>query len=185
MGIGIIVCGLNGVGKSTLGRALAERLHFHFIDNEDLYFPKTDPHYIYASPRTREEVETLLFHEMQTHENFIFASVKGDYGEAIYPFFQYAVLIDVPKDIRMRRVRDRAFQKFGGRMLPGGDLYEQEENFFRLVSFRAENMVEEWVKSLDCPVIRIDGTRPIEENLDLIIERIQRDGCSKKYNERQ
>ena len=42
MGIGIIVCGLNGVGKSTLGKALAEKLNFYFIDNEDLYFPKTD-----------------------------------------------------------------------------------------------------------------------------------------------
>ena len=52
MGTGIIICGLNGSGKSTLGKALAERLHFYFIDNEDLYFPKTDPIYIYAAPRT-------------------------------------------------------------------------------------------------------------------------------------
>lgn len=174
MGTGIIICGLNGVGKSTLGKALAERLCFHFIDNEDLYFPKTDPRYIYASPRTREEVETLFLHEIRSHENFVFASVKGDYGEAVYPFFQYAVLIHVPKDIRMRRVRERSFQKFGGRMLPGGDLYEQEENFIRLVSSRAEDAVEEWAKALSCPVIRIDGTKPIGENTNLIIERIQR-----------
>jgi len=46
MGTGILVCGLNGAGKSTLGKALAEKLHFYFIDNEDLYFPKTDPNYI-------------------------------------------------------------------------------------------------------------------------------------------
>ena len=47
-------------GKSTLGKALAQKLHFYFIDNEDLYFPKTNPTYIYAAPRTREEVERLL-----------------------------------------------------------------------------------------------------------------------------
>ena len=93
MGTGIIVCGLNGAGKSTLGKSLAEKLHFYFIDNEDLYFPKTDSRYIYAVPRTRKEVEKLLFNEIKVHENFIFASVKGDYGEANYPFFQYAVLI--------------------------------------------------------------------------------------------
>lgn len=173
MGIGIIVCGLNGTGKSTLGKALAEKLHFYFIDNEDLYFPKIDPAYIYATPRTREEVEKLLLNAIEKHENFVFASVKGDYGETIYPFFQYAVLIDVPKDVRMRRVKNRSFQKFGNRMLLGGDLYEQEESFFDLVKSRAENTVEKWIQSLNCPVIRIDGTQPIEENINLVIKQIQ------------
>ena len=173
MGTGIIVCGLNGAGKSTLGKALAEKLDFHFIDNEELYFPKTDLHYTYASPRTRKEVEQLLFSEIKTHKDFVFASVKGDYGETIYPFFQYAVLLDVPRDIRLKRVKERSFQKFGSRMLYGGDLYEQEENFFDLVKSRAENTVEEWVESLSCPVIRIDGTKSIEENVKFIIERIR------------
>ena len=79
--MGIIVCGLNGAGKSTLGRALAEALDYSFIDVEDLYFPKTDPNYIYASPRTQEEVEQLLFQEITAHENFVFAAVRGAYGE--------------------------------------------------------------------------------------------------------
>lgn len=87
MGTGVIVCGLNGSGKSTLGKALAEELNFYFIDNEDLYFPKTDPEYVYALPRTREEVGKLLFNKIKAHENFVFVSVKGDYEESIYPFF--------------------------------------------------------------------------------------------------
>ena len=129
--------------------------------------------YIYAAPRTREEVEKLLHNEIEKHKNFVFASVKGDYGETIYPFFQYAVLIDVPKDVRMKRVKNRSFQKFGNRMLLGGDLYEQEERFFDLVESRAENTVEKWIQSLNCPIIRIDGTKPIEENINLVIKQIQ------------
>lgn len=89
--MGILVCGLNGVGKSTLGKALAEKLGYIFIDSEDLYFPKTDKNYIYASPRTRQEVEKFLLCKIIANRNFVFASVKGDYGEAIYPFFQYIV----------------------------------------------------------------------------------------------
>ena len=172
MGTGIIVCGLNGAGKSTLGRALAKELDFHFIDNEDLYFPKANPRYPYSSPRTREEVKQSLLREIQAHENFVFAAVKGDYGEAIAPFFQYAVLMDAPKDIRIRRVRDRSFMKFGDRMLPGGDLYEQEEKFFEMVRSREEDTVEAWAKSLSCPLIRVDGTKAVEENVQFIIEWI-------------
>lgn len=168
MGTGILICGLNGTGKSTLGKALAEQLHFHFIDNEDLYFPKTDPLYTYASPRARDEVETLLFREIKAHEHFVFASVKGDYGEAICSFFQYAVLIHVPREIRIERVKNRSFQKFGDRMLPGGDLYEQEQHFFDFVQSKPENSVEEWLRTLTCPVLRVDGTRPVEDNVNFI-----------------
>lgn len=173
MGTGILICGLNGAGKSTLGKALAEQCNFYFIDNEELYFPKTNPHYLYASSRTREEVEKLLLSEIKTHENFVFTSVKGDYGEAI-PYFQYVVWITAPKDIRLQRVRTRSFQKFGNRMLPGGDLYEQEEGFFHFVQSRAEDTVEAWMQSqsLSCPVLKVDGTKPIEENVKLILGQI-------------
>lgn len=183
MGMGIIVCGLNGAGKSTLGRALANELQFRFIDDEELYFPKEDPQYLYASPRPHEEVERLLLREMKAHENFVFACVKGDYGGAVYPFFRYAVLIEVPKELRMQRVRERSFQKFGNRMLPGGDLYEKEEAFFTFVGSRAENTVEEWVKVLRCPILRVDGTKPIEENVRFIIEQYHAKNDKGVYSE--
>ncbi len=173
MGTGILVCGLNGSGKSTLGKALAKRLDFHFIDNEDLFFPKTDPDYTYASPRPKSEVEKLLVNEVTAHENFVFAAVHGDYGKDIIALYDLAILIEVPKDIRMLRVRDRSFQKFGSRMLRGGDLYEQEEQFFQLVSSRPEDMTEKWLQTLRCPVIRADGTKPIEENITIILKQIK------------
>ena len=174
MGTGILLCGLNGAGKSTLGRTLAEKLNFYFIDNEDLYFPKTDPQYLYTSPRTREEVKALLFDEIKAHKNFIFTSVKGDYGEDFCALLRCAVLIAVPRELRLQRVKSRSFQKFGDRILPGGDLYEQEKHFLDLVSSRAEDMVEDWVRStLRCPIIRVDGARPVVENIAFILSRMK------------
>lgn len=172
MGTGIIVCGLNGAGKSTLGQALAERLGFRFIDIEDLYFPKTDPGYLYASPRSQAEVEALLSKELRAHGDFVLASVKGAYGIEAEALFRYAVLLEVPKEIRMRRVRERSFRKFGGRMLPGGDLYRREEDFFALAAARPEDLVEKWLETLSCPVIRLDGTRPAAENVERVIEHL-------------
>ena len=169
MGTGILMCGLNGVGKSTLGKALAERLGFHFIDNEDLYFPKTDPENPYAFGRSREEVEKLLFSEIAAHEDFVFTSVKGDYGDAARPFFRYAVCIEVPRELRLQRVKNRSLQRFGSRMLPGGDLYRQEAGFQDFVASRPEDSVLKWLEPLSCPVIRVDGTKPVEENVAFIV----------------
>lgn len=173
MGTGIILCGLNGAGKSTLGKAVAKKMDFYFLDSEELYFAKTGNHTIYASSRTHDEVIELFLTKMKAYENFVFASVKGDYGEAITPFFQYAVLIDAPKDIRIKRIKNRSFQKFGNRMLLGGDLYEQEQRFFDFVQSREEDTVERWVQSLTCPILRVDGTKPVEENANLIVRQIQ------------
>lgn len=172
-GVGILLCGLNGAGKSTLGRALAEKLHFHFIDNEDLYFPKADPANPYAVSRTRKEVEQLLFKEIETHKNFVFTSVKGDYGDAEKPFFQYAVWVEAPRELRLRRIRDRSFQKFGDHSLPGGALYEAEQKFFAFAESRPENLVSQWLQSVPCPVIQVDGTKPTAENIAFIAAQIQ------------
>ncbi len=174
MGNGILLCGLNGAGKSTLGKALAEKLQYYFIDNEDLYFPRENPRDPYASPRSRKEVEGLLLQEITAHGNFVFTSVRGDY-EILSSCLGYAVLLHVPRELRLQRIRDRSFHRFGGRIAPGGDLYDREERFFAFAAARAENFVEAWAQTLSCPVIRADGTRPVEENINFIIKEISHD----------
>ena len=85
--------------------------------------------------------------EVRRHGDFVFAAVKGDYGSAILPLYRYAVLIEVPKEIR-------------------GDLYESEEVFFQTAAARPEDYAESWARTLSCPVVVVDGTRPVEENVE-------------------
>ena len=174
MGIGIQICGLNGCGKSTIGKALAEKIGFHFIDNEHLYFSRSNPDEPYAKPKSRTEVERLLMDEVSKHPDFVFSAVKGDYGKDIVPMYNYVVVIEVPKEIRIQRVRNRSFQKFGDRMLVGGDLYGQEEAFFQMVEFRKDDYIEDWLQTVNCPIIRVDGTKQIESNVEYIIQIIDR-----------
>lgn len=165
----IIVCGGNGAGKSTLGENLAKELNYKFMDIEDYYFPKTGTDYIYSNVRSREEASALLLEDMKRHGNLILASVKGDYGDEVVSMFTCAIFIRAPKDIRLKRVRERAFRKFGDRILPNGDLYEKEKRFYDMVAHRSEQDVEDWLKSICVPIIEVDGTEPISYNMDVII----------------
>ncbi len=100
------------------------------------------------------------------------AAVKGNYGREILSQYKYAIFVNTPKELRLQRVRERSLEKFGDRILPGGDLYEKEQRFFDMVALRTEQEIEEWMASIECHVIRVDGTKPVAENVKLIIEKL-------------
>lgn len=172
--MGIIICGMNGSGKSTLGRALTESLGWRFIDNEDLYFPKTEPNHPFSIERTQDEVEKLLLEEVSRDDRFVFAAVRGNYGEAVLPYYKGAVLVEVPREVRLRRVWERSHRRFGERMLPGGDLYESEKKFYDLIAARPEDYATRWLEEVKLPVLRVDGTKPVEENVVRIADWLRR-----------
>ena len=174
MGTGIQICGLNGCGKSTLGKALAEELGFHFIDIENLYFPEKAADEPYTDPRPLDEVRRILLEEVREHSDFVYAALKGECSEAVVSLYDYVFLLEVPADIRQKRIRDRSFRQFGERMLAGGDMYEAEEAFFAMAAARTDDYAESWTRDLSCPVIRLDGTKPIPENIKFIRSLIGR-----------
>ncbi|MBQ2545491.1 MAG: hypothetical protein II557_04290 [Clostridia bacterium] len=153
----IIVCGLNGTGKSTFGAALAKSLGYPFLDIESYFFPKRHD---YAHPRTHEEAYALLRRDMDSLPAFVLASVHGD---PAWPL-THAILLEVPAEVRAARVRMRSLSKFGSRMLPGGDLCESEERFFSFCAARPESAATDWMRDSGIPVLALDGTKPPEEN---------------------
>ena len=168
MQYGICICGLNGSGKTTLGAALAERLGYKHMDVEDYYFTRTDNPY--ASARTREEVEVLLLEDIKQNPCFVFSAVNGNMNSEINSCYDLVVYLEVPQEIRMKRIRQRAFDKFGDRVLPGGDMYEQEEKFFEFAQKRTPAKIECWLQTLTCRVVRLDGSKPIEDNIKVLID---------------
>ena len=106
MKYGICVCGLNGSGKTTLADVLAEELNFKHMDIEQYYFTSTDNPY--ASSRTREEVERLLLADIEQNPCFVFSAVNGDMIPEINKNYSLVVYLDVPLDMRMKRIRQRA-----------------------------------------------------------------------------
>lgn len=180
MGNKVIICGGNGAGKSTLGKRLAQELSWTFRDIEDYYFPVKTADNKYATGRTGEEVAVLLAEDMKHHENMVLASVRGNHSDEIASMFTCAVVIEVPKDVRMKRIRNRSYGQFGDRILPGGDLHNQQERFFDMVERRPEDYATKWLEEVDIPVIYVDGTKTVESNVMKIIKKFIELGFTKR-----
>lgn len=167
---GIAIVGANGSGKTTLGAQLSKALGYQHMDVEDYYFRESSVPY--ANPRTREEVQGLLLADIKKHGRFILSSVNCDFGDTINALFDCIVYITAPLDVRMERVKNRAYEKFGPRVLEGGDMYEQEQKFFDFVASRTMDKTDAWIQSMPCPVIYVDGTKPVSSNVEFIKEYV-------------
>ncbi|MGM9631566.1 MAG: AAA family ATPase [Eubacteriales bacterium] len=169
----ILVCGLNGAGKSTLAKALAEKINSRFIDIEDIYFSKQDnPDYPYETPRPYEEIVSLLINTVNNENDFVLASVKGGFGDEFISHLRCVVSIEAPKETRLKRVYDRSYILFGEKSCKGGDFYEQIKSFHSFCESRDENLVNDWLSTVCCPIIKVDGTLPICDNVNLIAEKL-------------
>lgn len=168
----IIICGGNGAGKSTIGTELSNKIGVPFFDVEDYYFPSKSDAYYYNAARSKKEVEKLLMIDFDKSEEFVFATTKPNFCNEIIAKFTLVIYIKTPKDVRIKRVIDRSYKKFGDRILPGGDLYEVENKFFNMVNRRDENEILLSLKKLQIPIIKLNGEKNICENVNLLVNLI-------------
>ena len=163
---GIVVCGLNGSGKTTLGRELASILGLYRVDVEDYWFD--DAEIPYSKPRELWQVAELMLADIRERGDFVLSGVTGNYGSEIPSFFKLAVRLDAPLDLRMKRLAQRAYEKFGERVRPGGDMFEQECVFMEMAAWRRESRVDNWLETLSCPVIRLDGAQDFRVSAEIV-----------------
>lgn len=168
-GFGIIVFGANGSGKTTLGRELSRILGFKHIDHEAYAFNESE--IPYTNPRSNDECIKLMLADIEKYQSFVLSAVTGDFDDIIPQFYKLAVFIKVPLEIRIERIKQREIIKFGDRVLEGGDMYEQRLKFLDFVASRSLSRIDEWAKTLNCPVIEVDGTKDLHINAINIVKK--------------
>jgi len=173
---GIIIFGANGSGKTTLGCELARVLGLKRMDVEDYYFRESE--IPYSDSRSKDEVIELMLADIEKHRSFVISTCIGDLGDIIPQYYKLAVYIKAPHELRMERVKKRAFDKHGERVLEGGDMYEQTQKFFDFVATRPLSKIEDWAETLFCPIIRIDGTLDWRVSAQNIVEKWRLIECS-------
>ena len=188
---GIAIFGLNGGGKSTLAHVLAKRLEYFEMDVEDYYFPKQresrkraldnrngigteqSGELPFSNPRTKSEVQDALMEDIKKHPKFVLAGVTMNWCEEVLSCVEIAFWVQTPLEERLKRIQAREEKRFGTRVLEGGDMYEQQKAFRKVVENRDLKTVEECAKKFRCPVIILDGTIPINQNLEVIVDHIR------------
>lgn len=169
---GIIVFGANGCGKTTLGFELAHKLNIKYLDIEDYCFEESN--IPYSKPRSKDTVIERMLAAIKECDSFVLSAVTGDYGTKITFMYKLGVFLSVPRNIRLERVKRRSLEQYAERVLAGGDMYEQEQRFLEFVRTRNLSIIDEWAKTLTCPILSLDGTKSISENTQLVIERYNR-----------
>ena len=85
------------------------------------------------------------------------------WGDEFTPQFDLILWVDTPTDVRVER--------FGDRILVGGDMYTNHEEFIEWAKTydtnnppeRCRALHEEWILKVSCPVLRLDGSKPVTE----------------------
>ena len=176
---GIIVFGANASGKSTVGRELARILNFKYMRHQDYHFEESE--IPYTVERSREDCLSLMLADIEKYGSFVLSAVTGDFGNMIPQYYELAVYVSAPLEIRMKRLEQRAYERHGERIRKGGDMYEQHLKFTDFVASRPLSRIEQWAETLTCLIIRIDGTEDWRANAEYVAEQYLK-GTEIKHN---
>jgi len=166
----IHIMGASGAGVTSLGRALADALAIPHHDTDDYFWQPTIPPYL----KKREIAERLrLMHEVfLPRADWVLSGSLDGWGDPIVARFDLVVFLSTPTELRLQRLRTREAAHFGAEAgAPGGWRHKETEDFIEWASRYDEGDCEgrnlarhqSWIAALPCPVLRLDGSRPLPE----------------------
>jgi len=167
----IHIFGGSGSGTTTLGRAIKDAYGFEHLDVDDYYWLPTK--FPFTEKRGVQERQDLLRGDMKVAGNCVISGSLCGWGDIFIPCFSLAVYMVTPVDLRMERLLKREKELFGDRILEDGDMCENHMEFVEWArsydtagsNIRSAALHEEWQMQILCPVIRMDGTLSMQEQL--------------------
>jgi adenylate kinase family enzyme len=178
----IHVLGAPGTGTTSLGRGLARALSIPQFEADDFLWQPTTPPYQQRLPvpaRTKKLAEMV-----RQNSQWVISGSMGGWGECSKPLLSSAIYLMAPTDIRLQRITEREFRRFGkAACAPGGFMHARYQDFLKMASSydkselknrRSAASHQDWLKDLSCRVIRIDGRASIAEVLQTALDAVVR-----------
>lgn len=170
----IYISGASGAGVSTLGAALAAKLQVPHFDVDDYYWYPTEPPF----ERSRPPAERInLLNGSLADGQWVLSGSLDGWGDEVIQRVDLVVFIDTPTLLRMARLKSRESQRYGERILPGGDMHANHQAFLAwaesyetgVQTGRSRPRHERWLKQLKLRSLRVNGETPIEPLLAEIL----------------
>jgi adenylate kinase family enzyme len=166
-GCRIYITGASCAGVTTLGAALARRLGVQHLDIDDFYWAPTNPPF--TTKRPAEERVSLIRQKREGGGWVLTGSFNG-WGDALIDEVDLIVFVATPTPIRLERLLARERERFGDRIMPGGDMHEIHVAFRQWASqyddpsFSGRNRArhETWLANQTVPVVRVDGAGDVD-----------------------
>jgi hypothetical protein len=119
--------------------------------------------------------------DVKAQDHWVLSGSLCGWGDVAIPLFELVVFLAIPHDIRMARLRQREHERFGVRILPGGDMYELSQAFLAWAAsydeggldIRSRRRHDQWLGMLPCPIICFEGEYTIEEHLAVLMVEIR------------
>ena len=161
--------GAAGSGTTTTASAVANLLNFTHVDVDSYSWTDTEIPKSGRIPHT-ERIPALQ-QAISACDGFVMSGSICGWGDILIPQFDFAVFMTASTDVRLKRLQKREHGQFGVRIAEGGDMFTQYKWFIDYASSydtgsppdRCRKLHEQWIESLPCPVLRIDGTRSIDD----------------------
>lgn len=169
----IYVTGAAGSGVTTLGRVLSSGLGLVHVDCDDFYWMPTDPPYTTKRPAAER---VPLIRRALGDAGWVLTGSFDGWGDPLIDRVGLIVFLSTPQTVRLARLAAREKQRFGDRILPGGDMYGINRSFmdwaagYEQSGFNGRNRArhEAWLARQNAPVLRLDGETPPVELVDAV-----------------
>lgn len=159
----IHIFGAAGSGTTTLGAALAKKLGFNHIDVDDYYWLKTNIPFTIS--RNKEERLKMLKDDIIKNKNVVVSGAVCVWGDELISLFDLVIKLETNTSVRINRLKEREFKRFGNRIKEGGDMYKNHLRFIDWASIydnggldvRSNALHNHWLKKVSCLKLILDG----------------------------
>mgnify|MGYP001164445510 FL=1 len=172
----IHIFGASGSGTTTLGKKICEELGYTLMDTDDYFWMPTEPPFTFKRPK-KERIE-LMKNDINKSENVVIAGSLTDWGYELIPYFTLAIRIEMKQSVRIERLLKREKKRYGSRIEPGGDMYQQHIDFIEWaksydnggMDIRSKVMHDELQKSFSCKILYLDGENKLDDDFDKVLK---------------